>query len=126
MTSKPSDGKLNKGEGDGKWCIHMDVDYVRIYLDKKTFGGTGSSGMECDKAGVNFCPICGTPRPKELTLEEKLRSELFRWYDKDVCERDNHSGEVMSTDLNDLCVSVMEIATEHFEEKPGKTKRGGE
>ena len=44
-----------------KWCEHVDA------REQCTF----------EIAGMKFCPTCGTPRPKEKSLAEKLREQFY-------------------------------------------------
>lgn len=57
-----------------KWCEHCEIKI-------------GSDGVYKNSAysyGWKFCPICGTPRPADKTLAEKIR-----WLDHDseACKR---------------------------------------
>ena len=81
-----------------KWCEHCNDEFCRW----ETWVTHLSNVWK-------FCPICGTPRPKEKTLEEKFKARLEM----------NPSGDLALTWIVDQWTikKLAEIAEEHFRVK---------
>lgn len=65
-------------EYEQDWCKHIKADYCKGHLEwsgeeycAPYFNRNYFLGKD-----INFCPICGTPRPTRLTLKERLAEEL--------------------------------------------------
>ena len=43
-----------------------------------------SFAIELSVIQINFCPICGTPRPKEKSLAEKLKYACYPGYHSEI------------------------------------------
>lgn len=86
-----------------KWCEHWEA------CDSTTKCGGVFNGQHI--RDVNFCPICGTPRPKEQTLAEKFK-EAHREY----CRDNKLRNEALDFGEYEL---MAQIAKEHYE-KEGK------
>ncbi len=67
------------------WCVHINSD-LELGSQSTVFGNW------------MFCPICGTPRPKEISLEEKFRA----WMQSDAWR------------VLDAPHALAKIAEEHF------------
>ena len=75
-----------------KWCEHCNDEFCRW--------GTWVTHL----SNVwKFCPICGTPRPKEKTLEEK-----FKQWSKRIIGESNYP---------EMAKDLANIAEEHFKAK---------
>jgi len=66
-----------------------------VYLEDKT-GNTFVAEFEKRSDALLFSRIKN--RKKKGKRIDKIEKMLFKWYDK-IAERDNHKGEIMSTDL---------------------------
>ena len=79
------------------WCEHIKPEY-----DGKVLNFMGvHAGWPDQKGHWNFCPICGTSRPKEKTLAEKF-------YD--------HTNFCRAVNSVAFLDHLAYIATEHFKE----------
>jgi len=57
-----------------EWCEHVDLEIAKHYTPSLHW---------------NYCPICGTPRPKEKSLEEELA-----YYLNDQCNLANNWADI--------------------------------
>lgn len=78
-----------------KWCEHTFTGILsgQLRLDS----GTGP----CVQDDWNFCPICGTPRPKEKELWEKMKEA---WLASETC-------------CDDSFKLMARVSEQHFKEK---------
>ena len=61
-----------------KWCEHhYEEESHGIDLIKLPSGKSMAWGGLNNKDHFKYCPYCGTPRPKEKSLEEELEEELI-------------------------------------------------
>lgn len=58
----------------------------------------------------NFCPICGTPRPQEKSLEQKFKEFL----DSEGCELMLKTNPRVLHDEDYILRIIKQIAEEHF------------
>ena len=86
-----------------EWCEHCI--HSPMPNDRKEFHLKGMM-IYCDK--FNFCPICGTPRPREKSLAEKFEdaNNLFL----EVPETDTRIYKLKRESAEKLA----DIATTHF------------
>jgi hypothetical protein len=94
VCSKPKTTESKKQEG--VWCEHTrhESHWFEGWLVSNGHGYYGKDWM--------FCPICGTPRPKELSLAEKFKKKI------ESCRNDYN-----------LADYLVLIAEEHFKSKGG-------
>ena len=90
-----------------KWCEHIKGQEGTIYTTINYDFGRCSTSVPFY---INFCPICGTPRPKEKSLEEKLEA-VFNSHSHETCElhKSSHCSVIKH---------LAETAEAHFKEKP--------
>lgn len=55
-----------------EWCKHCSSTGGNQLTIEEGFGRDDFRWSISDGIAVKFCPICGTPRPKETSLEEKF------------------------------------------------------
>jgi hypothetical protein len=77
-----------------EWCTHCKPGSM-WYVGK---------GYYPDFPAWNFCPICGTPRPKDKTLEEKFEKHM------------RNDDWMLSDSIRQDAINLAKIATEHFKE----------
>ena len=86
-----------------KWCEHLKQEEKGVWWITYPRGGyswtIGDENM--------FCPICGTPRPKEKTLEEKMADRLNGFYKHRLIE----------ADIWTIANALTSVANEHFNSK---------
>ena len=88
-----------------KWCEHMISSKDDSKFDEDKDGYAYCDGYFEKVSRWKLCPICGTPRPKEQTLEEKF-IKMFK-----------QSGEQVYANLPSGFITYLaQTAIEHFEE----------
>lgn len=84
----------------GEWCEHIQKDNLTGYWADKNCHISNE---------YNFCPICGTPRPKAKTLAQKFQER---------CSGMIIEGQQIKADWSyHLFEALEEIATKHFEKE---------
>lgn len=91
-----------------KWCAHhYESDCHGIDMIKFPSGMELCAGGTQHQDRFKFCPICGTPRPKEKTLAEKFRMQCEEMFSSETADKLSHSG---------IYLDLEKIALAHFEE----------
>ena len=93
--------KMVEPKGSGEWCEHCMTSRNEMTTFKMVEG----------YIGWNFCPICGTPRPKEIGLREKLVEQIYKYFD----EKPIHP---LSKDMD--MVALADIAIRTIKEHEGE------
>ena len=83
-----------------KWCEHGEQ-FIRWFHN--------------GKEQIRFCPICGTPRPKEIGLREKLAKKF-----EESCK--SHYGEPMTgyilNNYDELADIAIQTLKDHLSKRP--------
>lgn len=89
---------------ESRWCEHIIKKPENSFWTPQHYFIQNSI-----ERGWHFCPICGTPRPKAKTLEEKFR---------EVFDKRNVKYMDFGTDCQQPLESqLVRLATEHFNQK---------
>lgn len=92
-----------------KWCIHhYESDCHGIDMIRMPSGKDQAWGGLSHPDHFSFCPLCGTPRPKEKTLEEKF-VEVFE-------RRSVNYAELGFGPSQPLQCELAEISRQHFQD----------